>query len=148
MIAHRIKSGKNLIDRRVHHAFAPLVAGEIQIEMLAHKPIWHAGESIKRILDSVAEKLAAQHVVIDGNAQREFHICRAAAVPEVQVVFPAGVEKFPLQIGHLDQLGAVLLLHARVLERHEESGNERPLGVAQIVKQVERFFRVCVSLAR
>ena len=132
----------------MHDAFAALVAGEIQIEMLAHEPIRHTGKSIKRVLDSVTKQLAAQAIVIERHAQRKFHIRGASAVPEVQVVFPTRIEKFPLQIGHLDQLGAVLLLHARVLERHEESGNERPLGVAQIVKQVERFFRVCVSLAR
>ena len=65
----------------------------------------------------------------------------------MQVVFPAGVEEFPLQVSHLNQLGALLLLHARVFKRHEECRNESSPGVAQIVKQIERFFRVGVRLA-
>src|SRR5204863_4752239 len=74
LIAHRLKSWKNFIDRRVHDAFAAFVTGEIQIEMLAHEPIRHAGESIERILDSVAKQLASQTVIIERHAQRKFHI--------------------------------------------------------------------------
>src|SRR5262252_2509778 len=90
MIADRLEPRQNLIDRRLHHALAAFVPGEVQIEMLAHEPIGNAREPVEWILDAVAEQLAAEAVVIERHPQREFHIGPGPAVPEVQVVFPAG----------------------------------------------------------
>src|SRR5947208_4344702 len=132
----------------LHHTLAAFVSGEIKIEMLAHEAIGHTGETIERIFDTVAEQLAAEHVVVEGNAQREFHRGLGAAVPEVQGVFPAGVEEFTLQIGHLDQLRALFLFNASFFERYEEGRDKGSLGVAQIVKQFERLFGICVRLSR
>src|SRR5438874_2153574 len=114
-----LEAWQDFAHRSVHDFFTAFVSGEIKIEMLAHEPIRHACKTIERILDSVAEQLAPQHVIVQRNAQRKFHR-RRGTLPEVQVVFPAGVEEFPLQVGHLDQLCALLLLHARVFERDEE----------------------------
>src|SRR5437588_11173764 len=107
--------------------------------MLAHKFIRYAGEAIERILDSITKQLSAEQVVINRHAERELHVCLTAAMPEMQVVLPARIEKFPLQVGHLDQFGAIFLLHARVLERYKERRHECALRIAQIVKEVERF---------
>src|SRR5450759_795269 len=69
-------------------------------------------------------------------------------MPEMQVVFPTGVEELPLQVGHLDELRAVLLLHPRILERNEERWDEGTLSIAQIIKQVERLPGICISFSR
>src|SRR5437667_9450665 len=88
VIAHRLKSGKNFIDRRAHDAFAPLVTSEIQIELLAHEAIGNARKSIKRILDAVTNQLATESTVIQRHAQRELPIRGGPAVPEVPISFP------------------------------------------------------------
>ena len=113
------------------------MAGEIQIEMLAHQAIRNAGEAIQRILDAVAKELSPQHVVIQWNSQRKFHRRSRAAVPEVQVIFPAGVEEFPLQVRHFNKLGARLLLHPCMFERDEERRHKRAFRIAKIVEQVQ-----------
>src|SRR5882672_2145647 len=146
LLADTPEPGQNLVHGRRHNSAAALVSGKVQVEVFAHETVGHAGEAIKRILDAVAEQLAAEHVVIERNAQRKLHR-RLSAFPEVQVIFPAGVEELPLQVGHLNQLCALFLLHARVFERHEESRNESSPRVTQVVKQFERFFCVCVCLS-
>src|SRR2546426_7547547 len=98
-LADALEAWQDFFHRRLHDSRAAFIAGEIQVEMFAHEAIRDAGKSIERILDAVAEKLAPEYVVINGNAQREFHRGLRTAVPEVQIVFPAGVEEFPLEVG-------------------------------------------------
>src|ERR1041385_6260649 len=151
MVTYRFEAGDDVIDRSAHHSFGALMAGVIEIEMLAHEAIGYAGKSIQRILDSVTEQLAADQLIIDGNAERELQrtaVADQAAVPEIQIVFPAGIKEFPLKIGHLDQLGAVSLLHARVFERHKKRGNECAFRVAQIIEQLQRLFGVGFCFTR
>src|SRR5713226_7607767 len=145
-LAHVLEARQDFVYRSSHNSAAALVSGKVQVKVFAHKPIGHAGETIERILYAVAEQLAAEHVVVERNTQREFHR-RRGTFPEVQVILPAGVEEFPLQIGHLNQLRALLLFHARVFERHEECRNESTFRVTQVVKQIERFFSVRVRLS-
>ncbi len=69
-------------------------------------------------------------------------------MPEVQVVFPAGVKELPLEVGHFDELCAFLLLHSRIVERNEEGRDERALGIAQIVKKIKRLSGVFIGFSR
>src|SRR2546428_4295754 len=132
----------------LHHTLAAFVSGEIKIEMLAHETVGHTSETIERVFDTVAEQLAAKHVVVEGSAQRKFHRRLGAPVPEMQIIFPAGVKELPLKVGHLNQLRAFFLFHAGIFERHEEGRDKGSLCVAQIVKQLERLLCVCVRLSR
>ena len=139
LLAHVLEAGNNLTGEWLHAVPVSFVAGEVEIEMFAQETIGHAGKTRERILDPVAKQSLAELAVIDGHAQRKLRVYPIAALPEFQIVFPAGEEKLPLQVGHLDQLRAGLLLHARVFERHKESRHKRAFGVAQIVKQIERL---------
>src|SRR5262249_39771170 len=62
------------------------------------------------------------------------------------IVLPASEEEFPLQVGHLDQLGALSLLHPRVLERNEPRGYEHSFGIAEVEQKVKRLSSVLVGL--
>src|SRR5437763_8277841 len=88
MIAHSFESGDDVVDWRAHHFSAAFVAGVVQVQVLTHEAIGHAREAIQRILDAVTEKFAAEQVIINRYAEREFQraaITHEAAVPEIQV---------------------------------------------------------------
>src|SRR5205085_10247658 len=104
--------------------------------MFAHEAVGHTGETPERIFDARAEQLLADHLVIERHAQRELRSRLLPAVPEFEIVLPAGEEELPLQIGHLDQFRALLRGHARIFKRYEERWHERALSVAQIIEQV------------
>src|SRR6266576_1287996 len=146
--AHGLEAGHDVVYRSLHDALTPLVTGEIEIEMLAHETIRNAGEAVQRVLDTIAKELAPKQVIIERHAERELHRRVRSAVPELQVVFPAGIKELPLKVSHLDKLGAILLLHPCILERNEERRNKGTLSVAQIVKEVERLSGVCIGLSR
>src|SRR2546430_8299754 len=87
MIAHSFESGDDVVDWRTHNFSAAFVTGVVQVQVFTHEAIGHAGEAIQRILDSVAEQLATEHVIVDRYAEGEFQraaITHQAAVPEIQ----------------------------------------------------------------
>src|SRR6267143_1400673 len=116
--------------------------------MFAQQAFRRSSKTRQWILNDVAKQSLAEFAVVNRGAQTELGIqALAVPFPEFHIVFPAGKEEFPLQLSHVDHLGAGLLLHARVFKRHKESWNKGSLSVAQIVKQVERLFNVVVSFA-
>src|SRR6267142_1945901 len=121
-LADIVKRGQDLLIKRIHALAIPLVTREIQIHMLPNQAVGYARKTSEWIFNSIAEQLFAKHLVINRHAQREFRVCARTSIPELEVVLPAGEEELPLQVSHFYQLGAGLLLHARVFERHKERG--------------------------
>src|SRR6266478_190517 len=148
LLTQVLESGNNLSFEGLHAIEVSLMTGEVEVEMFARESIRHAGKPRDRILDNVAKKSLAHLAVIDRHAKRKLRIHATAALPKFEIVSPAGEEKLPLQVGHFYQLGAVFLLHARVFERHKERRHKSALGIAQIIKQVERLLSVFLSFAR
>ncbi len=99
-------------------------------------------EPPERILHACAEGATAEHVVIKRDAEIELPLHFGFAAEEVDVVAPAGEEKFPLQIGELEKAGAFFCAHAGFFKGHEEGGDDTPFGVAQGEEQVEGFLGV------
>src|SRR2546423_8080869 len=86
MIAHSFESGDDVVDGRTHNFSAAFVTGIIQVQVFTHEAIGHTGKAIQRILDSVAEQLATEQVIINRNSKGEFQraaINNQAAVPEI-----------------------------------------------------------------
>src|SRR6185295_16429662 len=98
--------------------------------------------------DDIAEQSFAELLIINRRAESKLRVQPLlVAFPELHIVFPAGKEKLPLQLGHLDHLGAGFLLHARIFQRNKKRWHKGSLSVAQIVKQIERLFNVRISFA-
>src|SRR6266699_1639404 len=108
LIADGLEAGHDLSVKWIHAPVATPVAGKIQIHVPANKAVGHARKARQRILDATAKNLFAEHVVIDGHADRELGVRARAAIPELEIVFPASEEELPLQVSHLNQLRAVL----------------------------------------
>ena len=72
-VPNALEARQDFVDGRLHHALASLVSGEVEVQVLTHKTIRHAGEAVKRILDAVAKELAPEQIVINRHAEREFH---------------------------------------------------------------------------
>src|SRR5712692_8290314 len=66
-LADALEPGQNFVHGCLHNSAAALVSGKVQVEVFAHKTIGHSGKTIERILNAVAEQLAAEHVVIERN---------------------------------------------------------------------------------
>src|SRR4051812_24710162 len=83
------KARHYLLLERLHQTRGALVAGEVQIEALAHEAVRQPSEAVERVLDAAAEELLAEHPVVYGHAQLE--LCAVTqAVPELKIIFPAG----------------------------------------------------------
>ena len=54
--SNALEARKDFINWRLHYPFTSLVAGEVEIQMLAHETIRHAGKAIERVFDAVAKQ--------------------------------------------------------------------------------------------
>src|SRR5262249_22596521 len=120
LFTDRLESRRDLSNKWFHSFGTAPVAGEVEVKAFAHKPIGHTRKTQQRILDSVAKQFSAQQAIVDRYAERKLQTRFAATPPEFHVVLPAGKEKFPLQIRHLDQFGAQLLFHSGVFEGNKK----------------------------
>ena len=89
--------------------------------MLAHKAVGKARETVERVLDSGPEQLAPEQLVIKRHTHRKLVAREFSAELIFDIVFPAGKEEFPLEIGHLDQLCALPFPHPSIIEWDKQS---------------------------
>jgi hypothetical protein len=111
---------------------------QVEIEAVAQDGFGDVRKAPEGILDAVAEEFPAEQIVVNGRTEINLQPT-PIVMEEVEIVAPAGEEKFPLKLGQLRELRGLLRAEARVFKGREERRHDDPLRAFHGVEQIERL---------